>query len=147
MPTAAKLIGAILFAALAWFVSEQVKLLLPSEGAGANLLSPLNALIGLAMGWRIAGARAGDGFVAAVGLGMTTIFATIFWALLVWSTVEMLERAVSGRYRGPIEAMEGLGDLMLAYSSMIVEPNVVGAALFGSILCAMITEYFSHRWS
>ena len=40
MPTAAKLIAAILFAALAYYVSEQVKLVLPSEGAGATMLSP-----------------------------------------------------------------------------------------------------------
>lgn len=146
MPTAGKLIGAILFAALAFYVSEQVKLGMP-EGVAISLLSPINALLGLAMGWRIMGERAGEGFVPATGYGLTTVFAITFWSLLIWSGYEMLRRAVRGRYDGPMDAMVGMGDLMLEYATLIVTPPVVGAAVIGSFVCAMVTEYFSHRWS
>ena len=147
MPTAAKLIGAILFAALAWYVSLEAKLLMPDEGRGATLLEPINALLGFAMGWRIMGARAGDGFVIAVGFGLTTVFAITFWSLLVWSGYGMIIRATRGRYTGPVDALEGMGDLMLEYAAMVVDPSVVGPAVLGSLACALITEYFSHRWS
>lgn len=146
MPTAGKLIGAILFAALAFYVSEQVKLGIP-EGVALTLLSPINALLGLAMGWRIMGERAGEGFVPATGYGLTTVFAITFWSLLIWSGYEMLRRAVRGRYDGPMDAMLGMGDLMLEYATLIVTPPVVGSAVIGSFICAMVTEYFSHRWS
>lgn len=147
MPTAAKLIAAILFAVLSWLVTEQVKLVLPGEGRGMDLLSPINALIGGAMGWRIMGLRAGDGFTPAVGFGLTTVFATFFWALLLWSGYEMIKRSVAGRYRDPIQALEGMGDLLLDYAIMVVTPTIVGWAVLGSFICAMITEYFSRRWS
>ena len=147
MPTAAKLIGAALFAVLAWIVSEQVKLFLPSEGTGTGMLSPINALIGLVMGWRIAGARAGDGITPSTGYGLTTVFATTFWALLVWAAYEMINRAWRGRYEGPVEALEAMGDLMFDYAVLIVEPRVVGFAVIGSFVCAMLTELAARRWS
>ena len=147
MPTAAKLIGAILFAALAWYVSMKVKLVLPGEGAGTDMLAPVNAVIGAIMGWRILGARAGSGFVAGIGYGLTAIFAITFWALLIWSAYEMIERAVAGRYRGPLHALEGMGDLLLGYAALIVTPDVVGTAVIGALICGLVTEYFSHRWS
>lgn len=147
MPTAAKLIGAILFAALAWFISEEVKVLLPGEGRGAQLLSPINALVGAVMGWRIMGARAGKGFVSSMGFGLTTVFAIAFLSIVIWSAYEMVKRSVSGRYRGPMEALEGMGDLMLDYSATIVTWEVIGAALIGAAACGIVTEYFSRRWS
>ena len=147
MPTAAKLIGAILFAALAWYVSLEVKLLMPDEGRGATLLAPMNALIGVAMGWRIMGQRAGAGFVPAIGFGLTTVFAITFWAILLWSGYTMIIRATRGRYTGPGDALEGMGDLMLEYARLIVDPTAVGPAVIGALICALITEYFSHRWS
>lgn len=147
MPTAAKLVAGILFAALAWFVSEQVKVVLPSEGRGATLLSPLNAALGFVMGWRVMGLRAGGGFTPAVGFGLTTVFATFFWSLLIWSGYEMIERALRRRYRDPIDALEDMGQVMLDYAILVVTPTIVGAAVIGSFVCAMITEYFSRRWS
>ena len=147
MPTAAKLIGAVLFAALAYYVSELVKELLPLEGAGATLLSPVNAFFGAAMGWRIMGRHAGQGFLPALGFGLTTIFAITFWALLIWSAYEMVIRAVRGRYDGPVEALLAMSDLMLEYAFLIVAPTVVGTAVVGSLVAAMVTEFFSRRWS
>ena len=145
MPTAAKLIGAVLFAALAWFVSIRIIETMPEPG-GTELLAPLNAVVGAVMGWRVMGRRAGDGFVAAIGYGLTTVFAITFWCLLLWSAYEMVERSVRGRYNGPGDALVGMGDLMIGYSAMIVTPSVVGAIVFGSLVCGLITEYFSHRW-
>jgi hypothetical protein len=146
MPTAAKLIGAVLFGILSFYVSEQVKLGMP-EGMALGLLSPLNGLIGVIMGWRIMGARAGEGFVPATGYGLTTVFVVTFWCLLIWSAYEMIRRAVRGRYDGPVDALLGMSDVMLDYSTLIVTPAVVGSAVIGSFICAMITEFASHRWS
>ena len=146
MPTAAKLIGALLFGVLSFYVSEQVKLGMP-EGMALNLLSPLNGFIGLVMGWRIMGARAGEGFVPATGYGLTTVFVVTFWCLLIWSAYEMIRRAWRGRYDDPFEALFAMADLGLSYSTLIVTPPVVGSAVIGSFVLAMIVEFVSHRWS
>lgn len=146
MPTAAKLIGAVLFAALAWIVSEQVKDVM-GRSAGLDLMSPGNALLGAIMGWRVTGARAGDGYAPAAGYGVTTVFAITFWAILVWSSYLMFNLAVRGRYGGPGDALSGLGDIMLDHTTLITNPTVLGTAVLGGIACGLVTEYFSHRWS
>ena len=107
MPTAAKLIGALSFAALAWFVSDLIKPLLP-EGTQVGLLSPVNAFFGLLMGWRILGARAGEGIVSSVGYGLTAAVATVFWGLLAWAGYEMIVRSTRLYYDGPIEALQDM---------------------------------------
>lgn len=146
MPTAAKLIGAILFAALAYYVSEQIKLLLPNEGSGATWLSQVNAFFGLIMGWRIVGRNAGMGFMPSAGFGLTTIFAVAFWALLIWAAYEMIERAVSGRYRGPVEALLSMSNLMVEYAILIFSPSVLMTAVIGSLGIGIVTEFFARRW-
>jgi hypothetical protein len=146
MPTAAKLIGAIVFAALAWFVSDLVKPLLP-EGSQVGLLSPVNAFFGLIMGWRIMGRGAGNGYVSSVGYGLTTLAATVFWCLLLWAGYEMTRRAMRLYYDGPMEALQEMAALMAEYAVMAVDPQVIGAAVIGSLLGAMLTEFFAKRWA
>ena len=147
MPTAGKLIGAVLFAALAWYVSELVKQYLPLEGAGATLLSPVNGFFGLVMGWRVMGRHAGQGYMPALGFGLTTIFAITFWVLLIWSAYEMIKRAVRGRYDGPVEALLAMSDLMIENAVFLLEPQVLGTAVAGSLVLALVTEFFARRWS
>ncbi|NNE81559.1 MAG: TrgA family protein, partial [Silicimonas sp.] len=56
MPTGGKLIAAIVFAALAYFISDLVKPLLEdTQGSRVGSLSFVNAFIGLLMGWTIMG--------------------------------------------------------------------------------------------
>jgi hypothetical protein len=147
MPTAAKLIGSIVFAALAWFVSDLVKPLLP-DGTQFGLLSPINAFFGLLMGWRIMGRGAGRGFVPSMGYGITTAAATVFWALLFWSGYLMITNATRLRYDGPMDALQDMAMIMADYGRMAAtDPQVVGATLVGAVLCSMLTEFFARRWS
>ncbi|MCU0856746.1 MAG: TrgA family protein [Rhodobacteraceae bacterium] len=147
MPTAGKLIGAILFAALAYFVSDLVKPLLP-EGTQVGLMSPINAFFGLVMGWRIMGRGAGNGYVSAMGYGLTTMVATVFWCLLLWGGYEMTRRAMRLYYDGPVEALQEMTILMADYArTAVTDPTVVGAAIAGSLFAAAVTEFFARRWA
>lgn len=146
MPTAAKLISALLFGVLAWVVSGLVIQLLP-EGSSPGWLAPVNTLVGALMGWRITGAHAGEGFVSSVGYGLTAIFATTFWAILIWASYEMIERAMSLRYEGPVEALQDMTNIMVEYATLIATTNVVGTMVVGSIICALAAEAAGRRWS
>jgi len=146
MPTAAKLIAAVLFGALTFFVSDLVKPLLP-EGSQVGLLSPINALFGLIMGWRISGARAGDGYVPSLGYGLTSVFAITFWCILVWAGYEMTINSINLRFDGPIEALQAMAGYMVDYARMIGVQAIVLPMVIGGLVCGWITEYFSHRWS
>ncbi len=145
MPTAAKLIGALLFGALAFFVSDLVKPLLP-EGTQTGMLSTVNGIFGLILGWRIMGSRAGDGVVPSLGYGLTTVFAITFWCILIWAGKEMYDNSIKLRYDGPVEALQEMAGTMVEFARLIGVSEIVLPIVIGGFICGWITEYFAQRW-
>lgn len=146
MPTGAKLIGAITFAALAYFISDLIKPLLP-EGTRVGMLSPVNAAIGFAMGWRIMGKGAGHTYRRSFGYGLTTLAAIVFWGLIIWSGSEMLGRSVDLYYDGPIEAIQEMMQLALDYARLIATRELMITSVVGALFVSWLTEFFARRWS
>lgn len=146
MPTGGKLVGAIVFAMLAYWVSDLVKPLLP-ENTSYGLLSELNALVGLLMGWKIMGKGAGETYRQAFGYGLTTLGVTIFWCLFLWSGYEILRRAIRKYYDGPMEAMREMAGQFLEYGRLIAVSEVLLPAFIGALFLAWVTEFFARRWS
>lgn len=146
MPTAPKLVAALLFAILAWVVSGLVKQQMP-EGTQAAYLAAVNALLAIILGWRMTGSRAGDGMVSAIGVGITTVFAIAFYSVLAWAAWEMQERAWKMAYVTPMEALQDMADLMLEYGNMLIDPGILGTMFIGGIIVAAMTEVSSTRWA
>ena len=146
MPTGAKLIGALTFAALAYFLSDLIKPLLP-EGTNVSRLSEINALVGLMMGWTVMGKGAGHTYRQSLGYGLTTLAATVFWSLLIWSGHEMLQRSIKMYYDGPVEALQEMAQLYVDYARLAAVQEVLLPALVGAIFVSWLTEYFARRWS
>lgn len=147
MPTAAKLLAALGFALVAFFASELYKPLLP-EGTQVGMMSPLNTLIGAFCGWFVMGRLAGRGNVAAVGSGIRTVVVILFYVLVLWSGVEMLDRSVSLHYEGPVEALTAMMDLIAEYVLLMIStPDVPIVLLVGGVLAALLAEWGSERWS
>ena len=80
MPTAGKLVAAIVFGALAWFVTELCHPLFP-DAREPTYFVEITIGFGILMGWIVAGSRAGMGINAAIGYGLTTSAAIVFWSL------------------------------------------------------------------
>ena len=146
MPTGGKLIAALTFAALAYFISDLIKPLLP-EGTNVSRLSEINALVGLAMGWTVMGNGAGKTYRQSLGYGFTTLAATVFWSLLIWSGYEMLQRSVKLYYDGPVEALQEMAALYVEYARTAAVQEVMIPALVGALFVSWLTEYFARRWS
>jgi len=146
MPTAAKLIGAAAFAVLAWLVSDMVMGVLP-EGTPAKWLHEVNTAFGFLMGWRIMGPRSGDGVVRAIGVGLSTVLATLFWCLLAWGGYQMTLNSTRMRYGGPVEALQDMVALMVEYLFMIATAPILGAILLGGMFCGFLAEMAAKRWS
>lgn len=148
MPTGGKLVGAIAFAALAYFLSDLVKpLLAESEGGRVGWLSPVNALVGAVLGWRVMGRGAGRRYVQAFGYGLTTMLATLFWCLLFWSGHKMLIQSTRLAYDGPMEALQAMGGQFVEYFRMLLVPEVAVPAIVGALFMGWLTEFFARRWS
>lgn len=146
MPTGGKLVAAIAFAALAYFVTDLVKPLLPA-GSRIGWFSQVNAVIGMAMGWTIMGRGAGKKYRQSFGYGLTTLAAIVFWALLCWSGYEMIRRSTRLYYDGPVEALQEMAQLFLDYGKIAAVQEVVLPAVVGAIFVSWLTEFFARRWS
>ncbi|MFV0359113.1 TrgA family protein [Tropicimonas sp.] len=147
MPTGARLVAAIGFALVALLGSEVFKPLLP-EGARVGLFGPANALIGIFCGWGIVGRNAGRGAGAAAGLGVRAVAVTVFYCLLLWSSYEMLQHSIRLRYRGPVEALIAMMQMVADYFLlMISQPQVPAVLLSGGVLAALLAEWASKRFS
>ncbi len=146
MPTGAKLIGALTFAALAYFLSDLIKPLLP-EGTPTGRLSEVNAIVGMLMGWQVMGKGAGVTYRQSMGYGFTTMAAIVFWCLLVWSGHEMLKRSVKLYYDGPTEALQEMAQLYVDYAKTAAVQEVMIPAVVGVIFVSWLTEYFARRWT
>ena len=145
MPTAAKLIAALAFAALAWVASDMVVPLL-DEGTPVGRLHVVNAGIGALMGWRVMGPRVGDGVVRAFGVGVSTVAATLFWCLLAWGGQVMLKNSTRMLYDGPVDALLDMANQMVEYLLLVSTVPIMATLLVGALIGAAVTELAARRW-
>lgn len=145
MPTAAKLAAAILFGALAWWVSEMIKPLFP-EGTDLGRFAEYNAALGAVIGWRVAGSRARTTWPNAVAYGITAALGTVLLGLLVYSTSRMLRQSVRKVYEGPMEALADVVRIMLENFQLVARPEIVTTLLVGGVLAGLMTEWVARNY-
>ena len=145
MPTAGKLAAALLFAALAWYASQLIKPKFP-EAFDPGWFAEVNAAVGLILGWRLAGPRAGTGYTDAIGYGLTTIIAITFVALFLHCFAEMIRMSLDRRYDGPVEGVTDVFTQMYEYGRLLIDPTIIGTLLIGGILAGIVTEVFGRSF-
>lgn len=145
MPTAAKLVGAILFFVLGWQAATFALLTFP-EGTPATYFPLTIALIGLWQGWVVSGARAGKGIGAAFGNGMRCAVQIAFFGLLFFALRTMFMRSANLRYDAPWEAVVATFDLFIEYFLQSLTVPVWGTLLIGGALCGLVVEAVSRFW-
>ena len=146
MPTATKIISALLLAFLAYFVSDLYKPQLP-EGTQVGLMSPINALFGFVMGWRLVGKGAGKGMRPSIGYAITAVVATLFWVILFWSAYRMTVLSTRGRYGGPSEATQDFFTMAGEYALLLNKPDIYGSLIVGAIFIGWLAEHVARRYA
>ncbi len=146
MPTAARLTGAILFGVLAWYVSGLIVPRFP-EGTDLGYFVVVNTVIGVLCGWRLAGPRAGTGYVDAISYGVTTTVALVVVALFTNSLVIMIENSLRKFYDTPVEAVVAIFELMLEHGLLMATPLIMGTLAIGGVLAGLATEFIGRRYS
>ncbi|MDC1381441.1 TrgA family protein [Octadecabacter sp.] len=146
MPTMGRLVGAILFAGLAWYTSLLIMPLFP-VGTNLGLFQEVNTFFGLITGWTVAGPRAGLGYVAAFSYGLTALVAMVVMALFFNSSVFMVEQSLRKRYDGPGEAVTDVFQMFVDHAIMMATPEIIGTLLIGGIVGGLVTEFFGRRFS
>ena len=148
MPTGGKLIAALVFAALAYFISDLIKpFLVETKGTRLDWFSPINALIGAIMGWIIIGKAAGQRYWTSFGYGLTTLAATVFWCLFWWAGWEMVRKSTRRSYDGAVEALQDMTQIFIEFALLAAQQEVVIPAIVGALFVSWLTEFFGKRWS
>lgn len=145
MPTAARLVAAVLLALLAVAVSEMIKPLMP-EGTNFGYFTWVNAVLGVLCGWTTIGRRVGRGVGVAVGTGLTGMGALVFWAIFIQAGYEMLRVSLRSRYRGPVEALEDMTRIFIDHAQMILTPHIAATLLAGGVVAGVAAELANRRW-
>ncbi len=146
MPTAAKLVSAVLFAALAFLAADLYVPGMPGNPAVAYFREGC-AVIGMLCGWMVMGRLVGKGMVAAAGSGFRTSATILFWCLLGFAVYEMVEKSTKKIYDGPMEAMLAIFDIMVKYGKLALTPEVLGTLAVGGMLGGLLAEWVSRRAS
>lgn len=145
MPTAARLVAAVLLAALGWILSDLIRPLMP-EGTAFGQFNYVNAFIGVCVGWIAVGSRAGRGIVPAINNGLTGVVLLFIWGLAVHSCYEMFRLAMRNRYDGPMEAITAIFLIASEFGLMIATAPVLITAVIGALVVGLLTELASRHW-
>lgn len=145
MPTAAKLVGAVVFFAVGWLAATQALTTMP-EGTPATWFAPTIAMIGLWQGWAVAGRHAGHGTGMAMGNGLRTSIQIAILGLLVFALRTMFIRSANLRYDGFAEAIFASMDLFIEYFFQSLIVPVWGVLLIGGIIGGLMCESAARRW-
>lgn len=146
MPTAARLVAAIMLAIMGWVLSELVRPLMP-EGTGFGSFNYVNTFTGLCVGWTVVGSRAGRGFVQGINNGITGVVVLILWGLAIHSSAEMFRLAMRNRYDGAMEALTAIFLIASEYGLMIATPTILATAVIGALIIGPVTDFVAKRWS
>lgn len=146
MPTAAKLIAALAFAALGYALAELYKDLAPL-GTRFGFFSEISALLGLAAGWLVMGKLAGRGYWRAWGAGVRTAAVMLVWGLIGFALFEMVRRGADGRYGASLmKTLTGGAALLVDYARAAVELNFLATMAIGGAVAGIITEWAKRNW-
>ncbi len=145
MPTAAKLVSAVLFALLGLFVADLYAQGI-TTGARTTWLREGAAAVSLISGWRVMGVLVGKGNSAAIGSGIRTALTAVFFTLLLFAIYEMVVISTKGRYDGPMDAVLAVFEIFVEYGRGLLTPEIIGTLLVGGGLAGVAAEATSRRW-
>ncbi|MFN3663102.1 TrgA family protein [Yoonia sp.] len=145
MPTAAKLAGAVVYGLGGWYVAVMATPFF-LDGIAPMAFLPAAILIGLYLGWAYVGARTGQGYVAAVGHGVTAAVAFSFMLLFVTAFSIMITRAMRLQYDGPMDRLVSVFGIMVTESQRFMDIPLLATILLGAIICALFAEFIGRRY-
>lgn len=122
-----------------------VKPLMP-EDTNFGWFDYVNVVLGLAVGWRWIGARAGRGWTSAVNIGFTGGFILVFWGLFVQATNEMVRLAMKNRYDGAFDALIAIFEIGTEWGILIATVPVLSVVAAGGILTGIAAEVAWRIW-
>lgn len=109
--------------------------------------SLINFAIGLIVGWRTIGSRAGRGIAAGINNGLTGGIVLYFWVLFLHSSYKMFQVSMRGRYDGAFDAAGAALEIMYDNAIITGSVPVITTLVVGSVLSGLFAELTEKRVS
>lgn len=145
IPTAAGLVGAVVFFGVGWLAALQVLRTLP-DGTPATYFPLTIALIGLWQGWSVAGRGVFEGRWVAIAYGVRCAIQIAFAGLVLFAVRAVYLRALNMRYDGFDEAVVATLEQFVAYLMQSLTMPIWGVLLAGGVIGGLICEAAARRW-
>ena len=145
MPTAAKLIAALVLAIFGYFVADNIKPLLP-EGTPTNWLYQVSMFVPIICGWRIMGRLVGKGYRLSFNAALYATVASAFFVVLTFAIAEMLKRSTRLQYDGPMEAVVNMFGILVEYSLLLINPGPAMYLAICAIILGPLAEFGHRKW-
>ncbi len=146
MPTAAKLVADLAFAALGYRAAEVFKAAMPERTVWGGF-NPVSAVIGLLCGRGIMGGLAGRGDQAAMAFGLRTMVQAVLPVVAGFSVYEAVLRSTRLRCDGPMEAVLGMVRFAPEDLAGMATPKMIGTRLLGGVPGGVAAEGANCRWT
>ncbi|MEM7489175.1 MAG: TrgA family protein, partial [Pseudomonadota bacterium] len=144
MPTPAKLVSAILFAALAWWVGETIVREVLPEGVRVGRFREFLALGGLIVGWKYIGrivsgpTNKGTSITVAITAGIGGAAILLVLGLLLEGFRKMITESLDLRYAEVGEAASAWMEFLWRDAQTIAHPVVLGTLFGGAVAVGLI---------
>jgi Fe2+ transport system protein B len=145
MPTAAKLIAAILFAVMTMIASEQFKPYMP-EGYQFGYFTFLNGAIAASVGWKLIGARVGRGLTSAINTALTAVLALVVVLLFSHSFRLMILESTGIGYASLADALQDIPQKMVDHGMLLLHADILTTFGVGTFITAILAEAAGRRW-
>ncbi len=144
MPTGAKLVGALLFAAVGYVSARSFAPHIP-DGQGGRWFAESCAALGLMLGWVVMGRLVGGDYKAAARAGLVTSGWLFLWSVLLFSLRLMVMRSYGQWYKTPLDMLNGVYDIAVGYLQISARIELLGPLVLGGMIAGVLTEYASRR--
>ena len=144
MPTAGRLAGAIFLGLFAWYLATICVPFFP-ESRPPDFWFPVSVLLGIFIGWRVCGVRAGRGISPATGIGLTIGPLLAFCMIFSLAFDQMIKNGMRLRYDGPTEAIIDTFALMAELAVDFYSVTLIVTVVVGGLVVAWLTEIVGQR--
>ena len=145
MPTAGRLTAAFALALVGTYLAYLTGPMFPDDNM-PDFWWPLCIGAGLWAGWVVMGKRAGRGYSAAVGNGLTGVAAMVFWILFLAAFEDMIRKSLRRIYDGPIEAVIDAFQIMSEMAQDLVSQETIVCLIVGAIFAGFFSEFYAKRF-
>jgi hypothetical protein len=143
--TSGKLVSGIGFAITAFLAAEFYQMLVPDLYTG-QWISVWAAALGFIVGWRILGNQLSCDLRTAARRGALTSIWLFIWAMVLFSSAEMIRRSMQHRAPDPGEAIGKVFEIIIDFSVIAWDVKVIAALIFGGLISGIVAELSNRRW-